>query len=358
MLDADKYYTPIEIACNAFERADLPTYPAVCADTACGTGRLLSAAEAVFEAKHCVGIDRDPRAIRELRRQKPDWRLYVSDLLKRHRAPAANFSDGVRPVDLLVLNPPFSLGARKYVEVAYQGQEVKCSVAMAHVLRSLELFSPCLGALAVAPESMLFSQTDEHARELLSTKYQLRELASLSIYTFKGARVHSSFVQIKNACSGTAAVPRKTAKQGRIEVSLVRGGLQMHAFERVESGALVIHSTALSALAVGDLSKIKDKTCLNVCGQVSGWMLLLPRVGAPKSENFQPCSFPNIVQLSDCVIGLQFNTKGAMLDAHERIKQKWDQLVLQYRGTGARYITMERLAIWLESLGIFQLQSP
>ena len=352
-IDADKYYTPPAVASRAFERAHLVSKPLICADTACGSGSLLVAAENVLQTKHCVGIDSDPHAIRQLRRTKPDWRLYVGDLLKRHRAPPVDFSGSSYGVDLLVLNPPFSLGPRKYISVKYLGQSVKCSVAMGHILRSLELFRPKQGVIAVVPESLLYSDTDQHARELLDQNFSFTELLQLSIYTFKGARVNSLFVQL-GAQSGR---PRPSFEFEipllyPIPATIVRGGLQMHTFERVGYGARIIHSTSLRPIAANGISAAIERTSAIAKGRISGWMLLLPRVGSPKEDAFRAIYSKEEVQLSDCVIGVKFSSKDKALNAQKRIISNWKALVNLYRGTGARYITVDRLADWLFSMGI------
>lgn len=352
-IDSDKYYTPPAIASRALERAQLERAPAICADTACGSGSLLIAAEDVLEARHCVGIDSDPLVIRQLRRERPEWRLYVGDLLKRHRPPPTDFPGANYGVDLLVLNPPFSLGPRKYVTVKYLGRSVRCSVAMAHILRSLELFRPNQGAIAVVPESLLYSDTDKHARELLDQDFSLAELLQLSIYTFKGARVNSSFVQFgtqggrPHSSSEVVPVPRDS-----IPANVVRGGLQMHAFKRTSSGARVIHSTSLRSIAIEGFIAALERTHAVAKGRIQGWMLLLPRVGLPKEEAFCALYSKDEVQLSDCVIGIKFPSKVAALGAQKRIQAHWQSLLCLYRGTGARYITIDRLVDWLYVVGI------
>ena len=50
--DSDKYYTPPSVAMEAFERARLANSPYICADTACGSGSLLTAAESVLKTKY------------------------------------------------------------------------------------------------------------------------------------------------------------------------------------------------------------------------------------------------------------------------------------------------------------------
>jgi len=352
-IDSDKYYTPPAMARLALERAQLASPPVICADTACGSGSLLAAAEDVLEAQHCLGIDNDPLAIRQLRRERPEWRLYVGDLLKRHRPPPTDFPGGKYGVDLLVLNPPFSLGPRKYVTVKYLGHSVKCSVAMAHILRSLELFRPDQGAIAVVPESLLYSETDRHARELLNQEFSLGELLQLNIYTFKGARVNSSFVQFSPPGGRPhSSIEVMPMQKDSILTTVVRGGLQMHAFKRVSSGVRVIHSTSLRSLAVDGIDAVLEKTRVVAKGRISGWMLLLPRVGLPSEEAFRAFYSKDEVQLSDCVIGMNFPSRVTASSAQKRIQANWESLLNLYKGTGARYITMDRLVDWLCGIGI------
>lgn len=351
-IDADRYYTPFAVASRALECAELTSQPVVCADTACGAGSLLIAAEDVLQAKYCLGIDNDPGMIRRLRRERPDWRLYVGDFLKRHRAPPTDFPGATSGVDLLVLNPPFSLGHRKYVSVKYLGESVKCSVAMAHILRGLELFRPNQGAIAVVPESLLHSNTDRHARELLGQQFSLSELFQLSIHTFKGARVNSSFVQF--GCSPSKPEVRINGQMAvhSIPATVVRGGLQMHTFKHAVSGVQLIHSTSLKYIANDGISAVTDRTTAKAKGRVSGWMLLLPRVGIPKKEVFRAYYSKSEVQLSDCVIAMLFSSRVAATTAERRVRENWAALTNLYRGTGARYITVKRLIDWLWDLGV------
>lgn len=353
IIDADKYYTPTSIASKAFEYAQLTSKPVVCADTACGSGSLLTAAENVLKAKYCLGIDNDHSMIRKLRRERPNWRLYVGDFLKSNLTPSIAFPESSYEVDLLVLNPPFSMGSKKYISIKYLGQTIKCSVAMAHILRSFEFFKPNHGAIAVVPESLLYADVDQSARELLQEQFSLSELLQLNIHTFKGASVNSSFVQFKTDVHESIEVQDPPLASKPIFTDIVRGGLQMHAFERIQSGVKVIHSTSLKFIAANGLAAINEKTFVKAKGRILGWMLLLPRVGVPKEELLHTFYSKSEVQLSDCVIGLKFSTKDAAIIAEKRIRMNWHSLVNLYRGTGARYITIERLRNWLHTIGIY-----
>jgi hypothetical protein len=125
----------------------------------------------------------------------------------------------------------------------------------------------------------------------------------------------------------------------------------MHAFKRVTSGTQVIHSTSLRAIANLGFSAISDWTSMKAKGLISGWMLLIPRIGVPNQDALRAFYSKDEVQLSDCVIGIKFKTKVAAFNAQRRIQSNWHGLLNLYRGTGARYTTIDRLFDWLYSIG-------
>lgn len=352
--DLDCYYTPEPVARRVLERACIEQVPKVCADSTCGSGRLLDAANDVFGHVQCVGIDRDRRAIAELRRRNPNWILAVGDLLntRLRRSFASIIPENV---DLLILNPPFSLGHRKSVEISYDGHQLRGSVAMAHLLRSFELFAPGEGAIAIVPESLLYSETDAAAREMLSVRYSLQKIADLQSSTFRGARAHASAVQI-------APNKRKEGKtddaQGYgnvIRTRVVRGALQVHVMKESRLGTPFIHSVDIRRLIEQyDVSSLR-KTSNAAKGRVNGWMVLVPRVGTPEKELVQAVEITETVQLSDCVIALQCTSKAAATKLASRIKESWDDFRGIFRGTGARYVTLLRLKEWLASRNIIEV---
>jgi hypothetical protein len=285
-LDLDCYYTPEPVARLVLERACLERVPEVCADSTCGSGRLLDAANEVFGHVQCMGIDRDRRAIAELRRRNPSWILAVGDLLNnRLRRTFASIMP--ENVDLLILNPPFSLGNKKFVEISYDGHQLTGSVAMAHLLRSFELFAPREGAIAIVPESLLYSETDATARDMLSARHSLQKIADLQNSTFRGARAHASAVQITPNRRQEGKTDDARGYGHVIRTRIVRGGLQVHTMKESRLGTPFIHSVDIRTLVEQqDVSSVTDNFELGE-GRVDGWMVLVPRVGKPAKELIQ-----------------------------------------------------------------------
>lgn len=347
-IDLDRYYTPLAVANRVLERAGLELIPQVCADSTCGSGRLLEAASHVFGRVSCIGIDRDKNAIRSLRRQKPDWLLAVGDLLSKDGCRKTIAAVLKERVDLLVLNPPFSHGQKKSIEIAYNGKFLKGSVAMAHLLRSFELLRPSQGALVIAPESLLYSDTDLAGRSALMQEYRIRAILELDSCTFKGARAHATVIQISPGSArneGATCVVDRT--RSTVEVQVTRGGLPVHLMKQAGDGVPYLHSTDIRKVLAGDSWPSFLKTNDQAKGRVKGWMILLPRVGLPEVDHVRAVDIKNTVQLSDCVIGIECKSKVDAREVEGRLRDNWNDFLRLYRGTGARYVTLSRLKAWL-----------
>jgi hypothetical protein len=319
-----------------------------CVDSACGDGSLLRAAKRAFKTVACGGLDKDRAVIKRLRQSHPDWQLSVADVLSPKILDQSNIV-GVDPAcDLLALNPPFSLGHEKSVPVHFHGELLHSSVAMAHILRSAEVFAPAAGAVAIVPESLLFSETDEIARQKLEQHYRLDIVAELRNTTFRGARANALVVRLTPGPPQSKRVRRML--RTLTHVHLVRGGLPVFESHTSRAGLPYLHTT--------DLRDVMEKRSADDCrrvkpiarGVVSGAVILLPRVGLPAKELVSPVHLRSRVQLSDCVFALAFDEMRGARSFAEALHAKWAGVVSLYRGTGARYVTKRRLEGWLSTV--------
>ncbi|MBU2886412.1 N-6 DNA methylase [Gilvimarinus agarilyticus] len=352
-IDLDQYFTPPDLAEEVI-RHSYKYDSCVVIDPTCGAGNLLSAACNVFQKVKCVGLDKDTVTIRKLRRCNPEWTLSAADLLCKvscRNATATrmhNLEEG-----LLLLNPPFSHKNNKSVNAYYNGIHLKASVAMTYILRSFELFSPRRGGLAIVPESVLFSDTDAHARQLLLEANNIELVTELSSNTFLGARARSSVVKISPKRNPASSASFFLSEQ-RVGVKLndpyevVRGALPVYASldEKDKEGVPYIHTTDLADLLEDQLDGVL-RVDSNKKGKISGPVILLPRVGTPQEKLIKAISLPSEIHLSDCVLGLRFQTITAAKRAERLIKENFTEFETLYRGTGARYITLSRLTDWL-----------
>jgi len=351
-IDLDRYYTPSSVAKEMLAEV-LPLKPHICVDSTCGMGSLLDAACDVFGQIKCVGIDSDKNAIRSLRRKNPDWVLSVGDVLNRNslkKTQAATIGD---QFDLLVLNPPFSHNKRKYVDIEYGGKNLKGSVAMAYIMKSIDLFKPASGGVVIVPESLLYSETDAHARDVLSSNFEISLLGELKNCTFRGARAHSLAIRITPTEQSNQITPQFSIKESAVNVTIIRGGLPVHKMLPQKGGVSFIHTTELPKLANSTNTSHLEKTKPISRGTVRGWCVLIPRVGIPKNAYIRAMHIKSYAQLSDCVIALKCPNKMTAQQLEHRIKKYWDSFQKLFRGTGARYITLSRLTQWMATKRIY-----
>lgn len=324
--DLDRYYTPEDVARLAFEKCDFDATPRSCVDSSCGTGRLLDAVNEAFGEVTTIGVDRDANAIRALRRRRPNWLLAKGDLLCKK-----SFSNGFgrivpRSVDLLVLNPPFSQVANKHLEFTYEGSSLRGSLAMTYLFRSLEIFAPKVGALAVVPESLVWSETDAGARATLLNEFRYREIASLKCNTFRGARANATIIEL-NRWNGPAApryVPQRPETPIWARVQLVRGAMPVHMANYSTEGVCFLHTTDIRKMLVPHGISALRRVSHVAKGLVAGWTILLPRVGMPDATLVRAIFLREKVQLSDCVFAICCPRVDVAEAVAALIQSKWD----------------------------------
>lgn len=346
----DQFFTPPSVAHSVVE-ASLAASMTACLDPGCGRGDLLSACERVFPRVRCLGIDKDARAIAAIRRQHPCWTVAAGDILRPIPAVLRSAAwQRALGTEYVLMNPPFSVRATMGQWVHFGGRFVKCSVAMAHLLTTLETFQPRKGGAAIVPESMMYSDLDTAARATLGQFFTLSVEAALPNTTFSGARANALIVGLRRGRAGRAGpVFRPMVRRPDVRPVLVRGGLPLFEAHRLKRGGLpFVHTTELSLLthAANGVSHLGRVLPIGR-GVTSGAVILLPRVGVPRIDATQPIVFSGPVQLSDCVIALQFPSLHAAEAFSKALRNDWSKFLCLYRGTGARYTTVSRLAGWL-----------
>jgi hypothetical protein len=268
-----------------------------------------------------------------------------------HSYRASQVAKADEHTDLLILNPPFSQGRRKSVNIKFEGHEFKGSLAMAYLLRSFELFQPLQGAIAIVPESLLYSAIDAEAREVLSKKYAMKLIAELTAATFSGTRAHASAIQF--TVDGNSIKPGVPfAKSKPITIDVVRGSLPVHLMKEEKGGTPYVHTTDIHRFFCHGKAKTFRRTKSAAKGKTSGWVILVPRVGTPSLATLKVIRLDRTVQLSDCVIALECRTKADASSVATRIERSLEMFIDLYRGTGARYITLDRLSERLASMNI------
>lgn len=345
----DRFYTPEGLAREVV--AAVPERLGVSyIDPACGRGSLLRAAAEARPGVECVGADVDSTAISKLKKQYPRWRLAVADALApenrcrlRRLAPA-----GRRRI--VITNPPFSMGATKGRIVVLEGGPSRCSTGMAHVIAWIRTFSPSM-AVSLLPESALYSHLDAAARDWIQKKYRIEELDRVNGRMFRGAHARMLLVRFRLGVLGKrpggGAVAGRKPRYGFV---ITRGGLPVHEAIVKAGGIPFLHTTSIWEAVERGPGQLERVLPLQR-GVVSGTFIAIPRVGLPRKETVRLIRTRTSVQLSDCVIALQDSTEAGTGTLLGRLRGRFGEFRDLYRGTGAPYVTVERLGEWLGRLG-------
>lgn len=347
--DTDAYYSPADVAQEVAETVGR-SRPECVVDSHCGRGALLDAMEGNFPRVKCAGIDLDDRAISHLKKERPHWALVRGDALAKSTWNKLRPTLG-KSVDVAVLNPPFSMGQAKGLEITFHDRVLRGSLAMAHVLVTLQHSNP-KRIVAILPESWMFSDLDKAGRAILESLYDVRLAGEFKSSTFRGARANSVLVSMVRPKALRVPAWTESSLEKLPTVEVVRGGLPCFEATVVRKGPRFVHSTDIVRLVHGlPVSKLQAVRPF-IRGLVQGHLILLPRVGVPKLENIGTICLNETVQLSDCVLALRYECAEEAARACEAIHRHYPSLVQLYRGTGARFVTLERLSAWLHTIRV------
>lgn len=350
MRSFDSYYSPPGVARAVAAAVVGGSPPETVVDPACGSGSLLAAVAERFPRVGLTGLDIDQQAVRKLRRIHPGWRLGVVNLLCRRsfaRSPTARAAVGA---DWVVTNPPFSMGRSNGISGRFLGVDLRCSVAMAHLLTSIEILRPALGTVAIVPESLLASERDSHARHLLEAQFSIERLNDFPRSTFPFARAASSLVKL-SPLRGTRTIKAVRLSDDSCRSTIRRGGLPVHQAQEGRGGLPYVHSDGIAFLAQGGgLNRLRRVEGI-LRGRVSGDVILVPRVGVPSPRQVRLIHLECEAQLSDCVIAI-VPPAGRGDELERTMLDRWCSFTGNYRGTGARFVTVKRLRHWLAGVGM------
>ncbi|MBK8940865.1 MAG: methyltransferase [Polyangiaceae bacterium] len=341
----DAYYSPPSIA-EAVAGA-LTVAPANVLDPSCGGGELLRAVADRFRLPRVFGVDADESAVRSVRTRFPEWIVSRGDATSSKSLSRTRVARLLGACDAMVINPPFSMNRQRRVVTVTDDGELSSSQAMQHLIVACCEFEPA-HAIAVLPESLLYSELDGAARRWLQNTYELTVLAELDPDAFGGARARTHLIRLERAAR--PQVPR-SAREGtqpgaRRALAVRRGSLQMF---RAQPGRVpLLHTTDLiPTLTAGAIVASRRVRSVG-SGQTAGYFVLVPRVGSfPREFRVSLMHSDSPVQLSDCLFSIEFFSRS---DGHRfvrEVRREWDSFIGLLRGTGAAYVTLARLRAWI-----------
>ena len=337
----DAYYTPDGLAGKLLSFA--VDTPRTAIDFCVGDGGLLKATEQRFKDIACFGIDISDEVIDGLAKRQPSWSLAQCDFRDREALALIPFLQGAT-FDLIVLNPPFTCRGSSIEKVTIGDEEYHVSTAMSFIVGALPYLSEEGAIYAILPVGCVYSQKDRKCWEYLKREYNACVLTEVQkAYFNKKCTPNIVLVYL-----GRATYPHwEGQEEAGLETAPVelqgisRGRLGVYEMKRVKVGKKqipFIHTTNMRNGVLVDVGYTKE----GLKEAVKGNGVLIPRVCNPNKDKIVVYDGREAI-LSDCVVLLQTRTKKQAVQLKRHILKNWEEFKKIYVGTGARYVTMERL---------------
>jgi hypothetical protein len=354
----DCIYSPPELAARMISKAEDGTSPAIIADFAAGDGQLLKTAREKWPESTIVATDINKSSVALMRRTEPDWQVGSCNFL----SPTSRDRSRILPeikgkVSLVLLNPPFSCRGNARVIVNFNGDEIRCGLALAFVLISITYLSADGQLIAVLPAGCIQSQKDAAAWEAVRKICHVKVVGKNGHKTFSGWSPKTVIVKLKMLPAGNTVRRRSSTfrnngnsvRRRKIAVSIFRGKLSMHEVNgnKAKQTVPLIHSTELEKDGVNLLRRQVDAMLKSVRGPA----VLVQRVGRPEVSKILPYLNERPIVLSDCVIALKCVTANEARVVKTAMVKNWEAIEVRYGGTCARYITVDSLRELLNGFG-------
>lgn len=337
----DAYYTPDGLATRLL--SFVVDEPMTTVDFCVGDGGLLKATEQRFGDIACYGIDISEEVIDGLAIRQPSWRLGRCDFRDSAALAKIPFLQGAS-FDLIVLNPPFTCRGSSIEKVMIDEEEYHVSTAMSFLVGALPFLSETGAIYAILPVGCVYSQKDRKCWEYLKREYNACVLSEVQkAYFNKKCTPNIVLVYL-----GRNPYPREIEHTAQAEAQTMvelqgisRGRLGVYEMKQVKVGKKRLPYIHTTNMRNGELVEV-GYTKEGIKESVKGNGVLIPRVCNPNKEKIVVYDGREAI-LSDCVVLLHTRTKKEAVQLKRHILKNWDEFKKIYVGTGARYVTMERL---------------
>ena len=348
----DTHYTPSAVAASLVA-ASHDLRPKLIADLAAGNGELLLPAERAWPTAKFVATDIDHGAIRRLARLRPSWTVGRCDLRSpRSRGSCHALKKILNSATLLLLNPPFTCrGGTRFLVPTPTGP-LSASTAMSFILIATNYLAHAGHIVCVLPLGCLHSEKDAQAWNCLKSRFTVDVLANCPTGTFPQTAANTVLVHLSPSPSQEATIPppsRTTLNTTpRLHVRLVRGCCPMHRLRHETTKPPLVHYTDIRNGTV----ELNGRHGFGEFRCVDGPAVLIPRVGQITTAKVAILDTQLSVMLSDCVIALKPLRPENVEPLRHRLVTNFACLQSQYVGTGAPFITLDRLHQLLGTIGV------
>ena len=347
----DAHYTPSTVA-KLLIRAAQDLQPTLIADLAAGNGDLLFEAELQWPEAVFLATDIDTMAVRRLARLRPFWKVGRCDLRNaRSRASSRPLRSLSNSVSLMLLNPPFSCRGGSRHAVRTPAGLLQASTALCFLLLASRYVAPLGHIVSVLPANSLHSQKDLDAWRYLRTIYNVIILQNCATGTFPGSTASTMLIRLSprdNHASTSSASTVASRTPSGSPVTVIRGTCPIHRPRHEHGKPPLIHYTDIRDGVV----HLNGRRGFGQYRCIPGPAILLPRVGRITPGKLAILKPEQVVMLSDCVIALKPRFPRQVESLRQELLANFAQLQNHFLGTGAPFITLDRLKSFLTTLGV------
>ena len=256
-----------------------------------------------------------------------------------------------RRISLLLLNPPFSCRGNVRHTASTETGKISASTAMCFLIIALSYLDTNGSAIAILPFGSMYNQRDETAWNYIRSKYRVSIIDCPPIGSFPLSSARTVIVRLSPPGNRIDQEPplRKTLLfDWRPSVRIIRGCLPLLKSNTNSIGAALVHSTDLRNAKV----HLNGHYATSLRRLIAQPAVLLPRVGQLTDGKIAVYDASTPIVLSDCVIALTTESYDDAILVRKRLVSHFPILYAQYVGTGAPFVTLQRLATTLIDLGI------
>jgi len=345
----DAHFTPEDLAAEMLSYLPAEFEPKIIADFAAGHGSLLNASFKKWPKAKIIANDICNESYSVLKKNK-NWLVSKSNFLLPKSRQSSFYSNFVGDVDLVILNPPFSVRRRDWLiwNDINSSSTVKASYSAIFTLLSISYLKENGKLLAILPSGTLESQRDSLAWDIIKDTCSVEVLKKNHSNTFKNVTVNTVIVLISKLTSNkNSFIKRKLLPKSKSTklFNIFRGSLPVYKAKIVSNGVPYIHTTNLLENKINIKNFVEKNKSL-----ITGPSLLIPRVG--KCNEKKLCILRNneTVAISDCIIAISHSDENLINLLFMKLKDDINTLLKLYIGTGAQYIRVNDLSDYIDTI--------
>jgi len=347
-VDQSLHYTPADLA-QSLVSCSTMNEPKAVVDFCVGDGRLLAAASVRWPATDFYANDIDANVALRLGSLRIKQLTFLdflsSSCLEEFRSSR---------FDVILLNPPFSTPGRKKWQPIGRYSEVDCSLSMAFVLTALSFLEEDGEILAILPASSMVSEIDRDARDIINDHFEIDVLSAPAAGLFPNISASVYTLRLINRSKKSAGAHIQTRSDSpRAPFRITRGNISVARSKRVacSSDHGWVHTTSLRDGRIIERYQ-RPEQCSPVARRAPPSSILIPRVGRFTEGSVVITQAHKSEIISDCLFAIECGSCNIAAIVHKMIVENFSEFRSLYIGTGAPYISIERLRQFLVRLDL------